>query len=383
MVVPEDVRETVGRRVWRSYISVRPESEAKLIALQLAIDRQREIRGIRAGSAPEEEPSIRAVTSISDRTTSGDLTLLVEVWIKTTRPRAKRSIDRMRKCISDFIELIGPVAPSNVTREHVCRFRDDIESKGLRPVSARDYLDALHRLFAVAVSEGIICSNPANGIRLRANGKFSARSRRQAFDPEQVRSIFALLSHESEPFRWIVKLLAYHGFRSGEVTQLRKEDVVASFGINIIKINDRFGTLKNAYSQREVPLHPACSEFFEFARATPGPWVFPQDCWRADRFQRYASDFLRNTAEIADPAFTMHSFRHTWRTLAREIDMPFSVSRAIMGHSLGRDAHETYGHAPSLRLKSKWIERIDPLDALGGDEREMSLSRDARNANLR
>jgi integrase len=67
-------------------------------------------------------------------------------------------------------------------------------------------------------------------------------------------------------------------------------------------------------------------------------------------------------AGIADKALTMHSFRHTWRTLAREIDMPEAVSRSLMGHSLGKDDHSAYGAVPSLKVRAAWMARMKILD---------------------
>ena len=52
---------------------------------------------------------------------------------------------------------------------------------------------------------------------------------------------------------------------------------------------------------------------------------------------------LREKVGIKDRRYTMHSFRHLWRTLARECEMPESVSRAIMGHALGSGEHGAYG----------------------------------------
>jgi integrase len=149
--------------------------------------------------------------------------------------------------------------------------------------------------------------------------------------------------------------------RSGEVTQLRVEDVSMLFGVPVLRVHDRYGSIKNRFSQRDVPLHPRCEDLVDYARSVRGPWLFDPANWRSDRFQRHASVFLRTKARLADRALTMHSLRHTWRTLAREIGMPASVSRAIMGHSMGRDVHEAYGAGPSLRLMADWMARIDPL----------------------
>ena len=41
--------------------------------------------------------------------------------------------------------------------------------------------------------------------------------------------------------------------------------------------------------------------------------------------------------------------------------MPESISRAIMGHTLGTGEHGAYGSVPSLNLRAKWLAKIDPL----------------------
>jgi hypothetical protein len=33
-----------------------------------------------------------------------------------------------------------------------------------------------------------------------------------------------------------------------------------------------------------------------------------------------------------------------------------------MGHTLGSGEHGAYGNAPSLRLRAKWIAKINPLN---------------------
>lgn len=53
--------------------------------------------------------------------------------------------------------------------------------------------------------------------------------------------------------------------------------------------------------------------------------------------------------KISNPGLTMHSLRHTWITLAREMDMPEHVAHAITGHALGKGEHAKYGMGASLK----------------------------------
>lgn len=117
---------------------------------------------------------------------------------------------------------------------------------------------------------------------------------------------------------------------------------------------------------RTIPLHPACTDFIAYAEAAEGPWVFASfPLWRSGRrgapYQRRATDFIRKVVKISDPALTMHSLRHTWITLARDVDMPPAVEYGMTGHALGRGAHGRYGRPPSLKKQLHWLEKIDPL----------------------
>jgi integrase len=171
----------------------------------------------------------------------------------------------------------------------------------------------------------------------------------------------------------MVKLLAYHGTRSGELANLHVEDVTTSMGVPVLRIHRLLqGALKNPASRREIPIHPKCRRIIAYARGrmsdtqkAKGPYLFgsfPE--WKDGRgkpFQKDASTWLRKVVKITDRALTIHCLRHTWRTLAREIDMPVSVSLAIMGHTRGKGEHAAYGGDVSLKLRAKWIARIDPV----------------------
>ncbi len=327
-------------------------------------------RGIRTGDEAEEAGFGDCLDNPGDCTPPDDgeepttILDLVELWREIARPRAKRSYLRMVTCAKLLNEVVGPLPPQSISRSHIMRLRDHLETTDLSRATARLYLQGIHRLFAVALSEGRTSENPARGIQLRAGtDKFVDRDRRRPFDHAELRAIAGALQSEPLAFRWLVRLLAYHGMRSGEAVQLHAEDVVPLFGVPVLRVHDRHGSIKNRFSQRDIPLHPACHGFLDYAHSQGGGRIFPVETWRADRFQRFAGVFLRKRAKIEDVTVTMHSLRHTWRTLAREIGMPAPVSRAIMGHAMGNDIHEGYGAGPSLRLQAEWIGRIDPFSA--------------------
>jgi hypothetical protein len=41
--------------------------------------------------------------------------------------------------------------------------------------------------------------------------------------------------------------------------------------------------------------------------------------------------------------------------------MPEPVSRAILGHTQGKGEHGKYGEGPAMKMRAKWIAKVDPL----------------------
>ena len=288
---------------------------------------------------------------------------LIPIWQLVKQKRSPKVVQKMHLYVQRFVEAVGNIPPNAVTREHVMRFRDAIE-KAFKHGTAKKQLENIHALFNAAHKEGVITTNPAHNVKVRTEPPMDGG--KKPFQPAHVRAIFKAMKGESEDFKWMVRLLAYHGARSGELANLHIEDVTTSMGVPVLNIHRVApGALKNAASRREVPIHPKCRGIIKYAKTVQGPFLFasfPE--WQDGRgawFQNDGNAWLRRVAKITDPALTFHSFRHMWRTLAREIDMPESVSKAIMGHTQGRGEHAKYGEGPSLKLRAKWIARIDPI----------------------
>ncbi len=405
--VPKDLWAVEGRTAWVKCLGAVSRPQAEILAHQLAALHGQRIEELRArlgagtfrsdamptacdgglrfqpikllwkspsplttlGSNGQEvhRPAIRGSCLVPARTERlGDL---VTLWLRVTAPRSRKTIAKTRRAVSRFIHSVGDLPVLEITKADLITFRNNLSSQnGLNLNTVSEHLSKISMLFKLAMREGIVEGNPADGLSsFKTVAKLS--DRRQPFTTEQVALIFSHLSGEPEYFRWIVRLLAFHGMRSGEVCQLTCEDVTALHGVPVIRVHDKYGSVKNQASIRDIPLHPACTELLDFAKQhhaalTRPPYLFaamPGRAGRPDWFQHYGSRFLRHKVGIADRRYTMHSFRHLWRTLARECEMPESVSRAIMGHKLGSGEHGAYGGAPSVKLRAEWIAKIDPL----------------------
>ena len=382
--VPKDLRHLENKSAWVKCLGNVSRMEAETLAHGLAYEHGKRILAFRAlkrgdprssNSAqiielptPVLSPAATAFVCIPPNGPTRSLEDLIRLWERVRKPRSPISRAKTRLCARRFAQLWGNIPAQDVTRDHAMAYRDALENlPRMNPENVEGHLTRMHGLFSVAMSEGLISQNPFQNVRVRSLGD-SLAPRRQGFVLSDVKAIFAALEQEREDFAWVVRLLAYHGMRSGEACQLRCEDVTVLHGIPVLRIHDLYGSLKNRASVRDIPIHPACMGIWEKARAirpASEPWLFPslpaKQLGRGRWFQDYASRFLRLKVGIRDRRYTMHSFRHLWRTLARECEMPECVSRSIMGHTLGGGEHGAYGGAPSLKLRAEWMAKIDPL----------------------
>ena len=292
---------------------------------------------------------------------------------------SRKTAERERTYVARFVEVAGDLSPQDVTREHVIAFRDALERQDLTTGNIKQHLAKLHTLFNVALSEGVVSLNPAHKIKARQQSRDTLAEDDKDFTSDHVRRIFAVLPDEAADFQWIVRLLAYHGARSKEICHLRCADVTTRQGVPVIRIHDKTGGgVKNKQSARDIPIHPRCKGIVAYAQKVAaehgeGSWLFrtlkDSKAGREHGFQNYANGkFLRRKVGIKDRQpgrrehdQSIHSFRHTFSTLCREVGMPDSVKNALKGHTLGKGEGGKYGSAPSLKMRAKWIAKIDPL----------------------
>jgi integrase len=102
--------------------------------------------------------------------------------------------------------------------------------------------------------------------------------RMEGFDDQQAAAILSAAEEARSPvYRWIPLLCALSGARVAEIAQLRGGDVRQTDGIWHMQIRAAAGSVKNATSERDVPLHPylISSGFVDFAHANgAGPLFF-------------------------------------------------------------------------------------------------------------
>jgi integrase len=310
-----------------------------------------------AGLAPLKKKS--AKKTAPPVKTSPEGTSILDIWNrfqKTAPLPASSTVKRWGPAIKAFAAFIEHRGMETVTSSDAILFSDHRVQAGISATSASKVdLAAVKRMFSFAQARGLIGSNPLAGLRRERRGTEEDREREgRDFKPHEWRLILnrSLTDHEVpgkrskvilDAIRWVPWICAYSGARPGEAIQLRKEDFGEEDGIAYQFIRNSAGTVKTGKG-RKTPLHPHLIEqgLLKFvASASPGHLFLSVAGEGGEKAVATAIDTARGrlgnwVREIGvdDPEISPnHAWRHTFKTIAQDVDLPEKVVDAICGHA--------------------------------------------------
>ncbi len=319
---------------------------------------------------------------------------IVTAWAKERTPEPQ-TVRIHERAVERFHEYAGRHPVATITKAHVVRFKDQMLAAGQTATNTDSYLTNIRTLLNYAVSNLKAEYNAADGIRV--GERRNAKGARLPFDLPALKAIFSSPVY-SEGFRperinwtpdaayWFPLIALYSGARVEEIAQLSPEDVYletyhdldekerTAWVVRFTDLGDGQG-VKNTGSVRRIPIHSALIErgLVEFAQARKGhARIFetaPDSRGREGaNWGKWFGKYLRAACNVTNERMTFHSFRHTFKDVARERGIDESVSRALMGHA-GKDVADrvygglTYPLRPLVEAMSRY--RVLGLDLPG------------------
>jgi integrase/transposase len=284
---------------------------------------------------------------------------LVKVWMPSDPPASAAHRKYWISHINGFCDFVGQRGPRLVTRDDAFRWRDQLILSGMTARTAHyGRVAALRALFQYAVHANVVSENPFTNVIFRYDPR---PFQRRGFSTAEARTILAatLQSFDRQlPYtralrRWVPWLCAFTGARAGEVVQLRRQDVQEIDGIPFMVIDPEAGPVKG-YVGRKVPLHPQLVEdgFLDFVRTRPEGYLFADEDGTLHRFAvvGYLGKWIRKLGVGDKKAAPLHSFRHRFKSVAREVGIGREYHEAITGHRAGRTRGDDYGEVPLSAL---------------------------------
>lgn len=312
-----------------------------------------------ANSLPTVNHSESVVPTLGDQ-----IAKACQAWLMKSPSRDTRS--NYERDIKQFLVFAGiegnhPEQIVGVRPEHVATWRDQLQAQGLTNSSVRRKMTALRSLFSYLQTYGYAGTNPAHGDFVAApsaprDGKtvgLSTVNCRRLLDAPVEKIVTELpdgLTKESAlPVgirdRALFAVLAYTGCRVGELVRLK----VGSYKSNgVHKVLEIYG---KGGKERIVPLHKEAEERLEtwldasgLREDMAGPLFRPTRAARgygktgfAPRpmtrraVQKLVEGYVRRLK--LDPNVTVHSFRVTALTNARERGADIIALQDFAGHA--------------------------------------------------
>jgi len=328
-----------------------------------------------------------------------------------------KTVSEFRMPVTRFIELFGDLPVSDITRSICSDFREALgklpaSGDGVRRLSApaaiaKAETEQLPKLSLATVKKqlravsavlgfaskrlGVIAEDPiaASGM-LRTISKAARRADTKDSDDKPYRraeltTIFSsplffgkwrpAKSDFGEALYWLPLLMAYTGARREELAQLlvsdlRQDEETQVWYLTIKPSAD--ASVKTLSSRRKVPLHNDLLELGLLKYRSglkPDGRLFPKLKAHPANGYGYSigkawAGYLRKVVKLNSSAAPAHGFRHSFKTLCREVGIPTDVQDWIVGHSSGT-VGETYGINPLQRM-SQELAKFPSLARMSG-----------------
>jgi integrase len=298
-----------------------------------------------------------------------------------------------------FLEILGDMPLDAIDYEKTRQFFDNIKQlpanrkkvKRYRTKSTAQLLDmkipekdritiktvnnimtSVSAFFAWAVTRGYMQLNHAKSMRVKQTKQ--ASKLKDAFTDDEINQIILTISEyknvpESSHRYWIPMIALYTGARLEEIAQLHTGDIEQVDGIWCIDINDDGPKkLKNINSRRVVPVHQALIDagFLDFhanARKSKSSQLFAHLKPMKGKYGHYISRWFGPMLKplgikTADHNVSFHSFRHTFITRAKHLDLPEGYVKQIVGHSAGSITFGVYGKGYEIPKLKEIIDQV-------------------------
>lgn len=298
-------------------------------------------------------------------------------WKLAKQPRPN-TVAEYQRSMDLFIAQNGKLAVRDYTKDHARKWRDHVAAMpDLAHSTKEKWFGSIRTLFRFADGREYLTADPFAKVILDTPNRPKV-ARRQEWEPEDLQKWFSSAVYTDrlrpkaaagEAAFWLPVLGLYHGFRLGEMCQLRRADLIKKNGIDCLVIRpsaeDDDGperTVKTDESQRVVPIHSECIRlgFLEYVKTVKGDQMFPEIVpdtrgrW-SGHWSKWFGRFRRKIG-LDQRWVDFHSFRHSWKTAARTARIDEKHHDEISGHE-GGSVSRTYGSV-AVRLLKEDLDKI-------------------------
>jgi site-specific recombinase XerD len=275
----------------------------------------------------------------------------VEAWVTRMRGelRSERTIGMYRYLAEQFLRDYP-----DPTRLEVQQYLTERLDNGRSPAFVENVRKALSSLFKFLYQEGLVSSNPLDGLRA-IRVPYSEKKLPTPEDIQKVLGVSFTRDKNADKMRTIVVLLMTTGLRLSEALGLRKDSI--DFSAKEMMV------VGKGSKQRVVPLLQVTADTLNaYIKKYPSesPFVFPGNTKTGLAEIHNVEKTLRRTcARAGVRPFTPHQLRHFYATEMLRNGAKLEVVGRILGHSGIGVTADIYRHVGTEEMHEA-VERLGP-----------------------
>lgn len=282
--------------------------------------------------------------------------------INKSKSQLRKWVNPRKKAINNFIEVIGDLPLTKLTRDDILQFRDwwiDRVDNGLNEGTAnKDFIHLKNIIETVSENDRLEVDTEYLFRKINLKERFSQS--RKPLDSRFIRDVLLIennLEGLTKEEKWFLYAMADTGARIAELTGLEPEDIHLNAPVPYISIKDRKNRpLKTPHSARRIPLVGYALSAFQNC---PKGFASYQD--NSDMLSTRLNKYLRANNLLPTEQHSVYSLRHSFQDRLLSVNAPDRVQAELMGHKFKRPR---YGDGSTLEHKREWLERAC-VEAIG------------------
>ena len=221
-----------------------------------------------------------------------------------------------------------------------------IESLTCSPKTKKNYVGVISRMLNEAVKDDLIIKNPAKFATLP---KIIPTNRHRLLEESDLKIIFG----QNSPWETYYYFLLYTGLRAGDVALLCRDNINLKKGCIV-------SLVRKSRRTHEFPLADKLRALIPLDMSSKQP-LFPQLYTTNDRKLNGRLAIPRKHLQLLlaaedRPKATLHSFRHTFNTMLRDLGMSIEDRRVLLSHATS-SVTKIYTH-PNLEVAKELINKL-------------------------
>jgi len=281
---------------------------------------------------------------------------IAKEWSKHNKWQREKSKNAFQTHTNTFVEFSGNPELQNITATLLYDFAEKLSvDEQHSNATVKNYISSISAVLSHGIRKGYLNINPAKDLDLRSYGK--PKLVRKPFSSDQLHALFKL--DVSPEIRFLWSILITTGMRLDEAALLEISHLKEEAGIWFFDLTET--VVKNTGSARKVPVPDAIRENLKnYLKTRNQSRLFNFPINADGKAQNAASKAsMRHIRKITeDRAFVTHSFRHSFKDLCRNAEIPRDLHDFITGHS-GGDSASNYGQGHSLTARKRALDLVN------------------------